>query len=639
MCGLSGIINLNNKPIKNLEQKINLMTKLLNHRGPDYAGKYINKKSSFGFSNNRLAIVSPKENIKLPYSKDGVSFLSYNGEIYNYLELQKFLKKKGINCKTRTDTEVMWHFLKSFLDKKNFQSLNGMWAYAFYNEKSHQLDLGRDLLGERHIFYYLESDNLFFSSEVKPILYVSEKKHQIDELSILESWRYNSCSNGRTLIKNVFKIEPGYNLKISKSKINKFRLQKLDLKKWTNYFQKTKNEKKIYNQFNKLIKQEVSLRIPKDVPFFSTLSGGIDSSIIAYNLRKIKKKIKTIFCYSKNSQIKKNQFEEFSELDLSKIVARKFKLTHKAVNIAHEKKVLSKTKIISQECFEGCIDPGLINFTMMSNYLRSQKIKVGLMSEGPDEFLGGYHTDQEAFKVDNLYSDLKNKKINKKIFKSSFKKLKLRRNKFFNFDYDKFKTRVVHFSNSSQFIDSKLNHSKKFSKLNSFNDVNLRSIKKNSSLSFSQMRALNYAEKTIPDMINMRKDKSMMLNSVEPRFPFLAKNIVEFLISMPDKYRFRKNYGKFFLREYCKKFIDKNVAWYPKKGLGDYTWNYIENFFKKIDAKKVIFNSRLFKKKIFKTGICEAIFGNKLHKANIWTAYVLARTYANLEKINKIKTL
>ena len=63
MCGLSGIINLNNKPIKNLEQKINLMTKLLNHRGPDYAGKYINKKSSFGFSNNRLAILSPKENI------------------------------------------------------------------------------------------------------------------------------------------------------------------------------------------------------------------------------------------------------------------------------------------------------------------------------------------------------------------------------------------------------------------------------------------------------------------------------------------------------------------------------------------------------------------------------------------------
>ena len=153
------------------------------------------------------------------------------------------------------------------------------------------------------------------------------------------------------------------------------------------------------------------------------------------------------------------------------------------------------------------------------------------------------------------------------------------------------------------------------------------------------MRALNYAEKTIPEMINMRKDKSMMLNSVEPRFPFLAKNIVEFLISMPDKYRFRKNYGKFFLREYCKKFIDKNVAWYPKKGLGDYTWNYIENFFKKIDAKKVIFNSSLFKTKIFKNGICEAIFGNKQDKANIWTAYVLARTYANLEKINKTKTL
>ena len=89
MCGISGIINLKNNPIKNIESKIDMMTRLLEHRGPDYSGKYINPNRSFGLSNNRLSIVSPKEKIALPFSADNINYLSFNGEIYNYPEIKK----------------------------------------------------------------------------------------------------------------------------------------------------------------------------------------------------------------------------------------------------------------------------------------------------------------------------------------------------------------------------------------------------------------------------------------------------------------------------------------------------------------------------------------------------------------------
>ena len=94
MCGISGIISLDGKQINNLEKKIKLMTQLLRHRGPDQEGIFISKKRNIGLSNNRLSIVAPKENIDLPFTKNKNEFLSFNGEIYNYLSLKEELEKK-----------------------------------------------------------------------------------------------------------------------------------------------------------------------------------------------------------------------------------------------------------------------------------------------------------------------------------------------------------------------------------------------------------------------------------------------------------------------------------------------------------------------------------------------------------------
>ena len=140
MCGISGIISLDGNKINNLEKRIKLMTDLLHHRGPDGEGFYISPKKNFCLSNNRLSIVSPKESIKLPFTKNENEFLSFNGEIYNYLSLRDDLKDKGINFTTHTDTEVLYEFLK-YYKKNDLEKLNGMWSFAFYNQEKNELFL------------------------------------------------------------------------------------------------------------------------------------------------------------------------------------------------------------------------------------------------------------------------------------------------------------------------------------------------------------------------------------------------------------------------------------------------------------------------------------------------------------------
>ena len=546
--------------------------------------------------------------------------------------------RKDVLFNTETDTEVLFEFLKNY-NCKNLETLNGMWSFAFYDEKNHHLTLSRDLLGERHLFYLVEDNKLYFCSEVKPLLYVSDKIKEFDEKNIIESWKYNSCGPRNTLIKNIYRLEPGTNLEISKSRIKKKQNIKLNIDPWLKFFKKNPGNNEIFDKFDEMIHEEVKLRIPTDVPFYCTLSGGIDSSIITYITKTIEPNFtKSFFIISGPKETKK--YKGYSELNLSNIVAKKFDIEHKIIKLNSKKFNVDNFKKISKNSFEGCIDPIQINFRALSYYLKKKGIKVILMSEGPDEFLSGYTTDIEAAKVDKIYSNLKksHKKFNYSKFKERVKRLNLKRLKDFDISYSPFRSRVVHDITPEVFL-KKIFKKYKNKKFNSYDYLAKKYKKFKKRINYPQIRALNYANKTIPDMINLRKDKSMMANSVEPRFPFLAKNIVEFLIAMPNKFRFKGQYkhGKYFLRKYCEKKISKIVSNYPKRGMGDYVWNADKNIFNILNIEKKVKNSKLFKKPLFKKDAIKEILDKNTHKANLWSAYVLSETYKELLRINRTK--
>ena len=634
MCGVSGILSLNGDSVKFLDKRINLMTQILHHRGPDQQGIYISKKKNFGLSNNRLSIVSPKEKLVLPFTKNNQNFLSFNGEIYNYEELKNLLKNKGVKFITNSDTEVLYEFLGVF-NTENLQKLNGMWSFAYYNEDNHELLLSRDLMGEKHLFYTIQGNELIFSSEVKPILAVSLNTYEFDFDSLITSWKFNSSSPGKTLIKNIFRLKAGNNLKFSSNNIKIFQFQKLQPEKWFDFFGASPPLTLVNKKFEEIFDNEIKLRLPKEVSFHTPLSGGIDSTILASFIKKFEKNFSTFFAISNQGQ-KEDDNKNMSELKSSYYIAKKLGLNHTSINLL-EMNPISELKYAAENSFDGCIDAGVPNYSLLSKYINSLNHKVMMFAEGPDELLGGYLADIDSNVIDNLFASIKHLSSFKYFFKIELiqkiiiKLLKLKKNREFEFNYDPFYTRVNHLVCPNKFLNSIIeNYDMNKHYEYGLIDPIYRHLE--TSLDNSQKRALIYASKTLPDMFNLRTDKAFMTYSVEARLPFQAINLAEFFIAMPKKYRFEGENGKIFLRNYTESKIDKSISKSPKKGFG---FSVAANKKNKtiLNIEDTIMNTDFFSYFPFKKNIKKILLDENTHFGNRWSAYSFIKTFENMKKI------
>ena len=167
MCGICGIFNFNNAPVKFEELKV--MGDTLAHRGPDGEGFWITENENVGLGHRRLAIIDLSEGGKQPMHYGDRYTLDFKGEIYNYIELKSDLEKKGFHFKTSSDTEVL---LALYHHKKEecLNDLDGMFAFAIWDEEAQQLFCARDRFGEKPFFYqYVKNEHFFFASELKAL--------------------------------------------------------------------------------------------------------------------------------------------------------------------------------------------------------------------------------------------------------------------------------------------------------------------------------------------------------------------------------------------------------------------------------------------------------------------------------------
>ena len=379
--------------------------------------------------------------------------------------------------------------------------------------------------------------------------------------------------------------------------------------------------------------------MPKEVIFSTPLSGGIDSTILVNVIKKTIKNLKTFYAISNKGQeeLKDKDRSEMTEVSFSKYLSNKLKTEHETVKINNNFSG-NELKEASKNCFDGCVDFGVVNYSMVSKYVNKKNGKVIMFAEGPDELLGGYHADIDSNKIDNIFFKrkyllffLKNKLVKKLVIKL----LKLKKNIEFEFSYDPFYTRVNHLVCPNKFLDTiverlDLNKLYDYGIIDQdYKDIFLQ-------LDNSQKRALIYATKTLPDMFNLRTDKGFMKYSVEVRLPFQAISLVEFFIAMPKKYRFKKDLGKYYLRKYVKKNIDKLVSKAPKHGMGTAIWQGEEN--KKIlNIEETIRGTNFFSFFPFKKNVKQVLLNKKTHPSNLWTAYALINTFNELNKINEQK--
>lgn len=278
MCGIAGILTKERVEMETLVS----MTDAIKHRGPDGEGQWINDDKSIGLGHRRLSIIDLSSNASQPmHSPDGRYTIVFNGEIYNYLELKAELIKQGVRFFSESDTEVLLQ-LYAAKGKNCLQDIDGMFAFAIWDEHTKQLFCGRDRFGEKPFYYSYKPGNTFvFASEMKSLWKTGTSTALNNKMVYRymndKYYLYNQDDLSQTFYKDIFQIEPGHCITLNEQlQLTKECYWKLDYT-YTNHDISFDDA---VNEFRHLFTTSIERRLRSDVPVGSSLSGGLDSSSI-----------------------------------------------------------------------------------------------------------------------------------------------------------------------------------------------------------------------------------------------------------------------------------------------------------------------------------------------------------------------
>ncbi len=368
MCGVYGIIG---KEAKKFKKNFDLMGDQISHRGPDFSGKYVSNNLLLG--HKRLSILDLSKKSNQPISSFSNRYLiSFNGEIYNYLELIKELglKKTG-------DTRVLVQILEKY-QLKGLSKLRGMFAFAFHDKSKGSTYLVRDRFGIKPLYYLKQSNHLYFSSEIKPLLKISSSINP-EEKIIHDYLNFSLIDHtNKTFFKDIYQLEPGSYLKIDQcgNILKKF--------KWYNLSSKLnikKKNKNLNEQFQSIFEETIKLHLRSDVKVGLSLSGGIDSKIILDEILKnyTNEKLNTYSFYFSE--------EKYSEKkNIKKNIGRNIfhtKLINQNKSILDE---LRKNIIIQEQPFGGVATMAMNN---IFKKVKKDNIKVMITGSGADDIMSG----------------------------------------------------------------------------------------------------------------------------------------------------------------------------------------------------------------------------------------------------------
>ena len=372
MCGIAGIVRYNEDSIKPSE--IEMMTRILSHRGPDGEGFFIHDNIALG--HRRLSIIDLDTGKQPMANEDKTIWITYNGEIYNYIELRQELLLKGHHFSTKSDTEVIIHAYEEW-DVKCLEKLRGMFAFGIVDLKRQNLFLARDHFGIKPLFYRSGEKYTAFASELLALRKVNDSPPLGNIQAIDFFLRYSYIPIPHTIYKNIFKLPPGTFMTITFDGVrtDPVHFNNISFSKNEEYSD-SEWEEKIHNS----IKNSVKAHLVSDVPVGVFLSGGIDSTLIALNVKKILNQPVHAFTICFNEK-------EFSELAYAEFAAKKIGLDlHYEIVTDDALKILPELISHYGEPFG---DSSIIPTWCVSQLAR-KFVPVVLSGDGGDETFAGY---------------------------------------------------------------------------------------------------------------------------------------------------------------------------------------------------------------------------------------------------------
>lgn len=532
MCGICGILDLKDKKRIADRSVIEKMTRKLYHRGPDGVNYYLDKNIAYGFS--RLSIIDLEGGMQPIINEEGSIVLICNGEIFNYIELRQELIDKGHFFKTRTDVEVIIHLYEEYENGSDFLNrLNGQYAFAIYDFKLKRLFCARDHFGIVPFFYTIVDDFFVFASEIKAILEHPMVKREVDLLGLDQILSFPGLLCPRTMYKNVRSLENGHFLIVKKpGGIN-------DIEYWDvvypeiNEMNYHPDELFYVERVAELLTQSVRLRLRADVPVGLYISGGLDSSLIS------------AIAADLTPGEKRHSFSiDFQEKDKSESMFQRSIAGY--IQSIHTEKMFSHSDIVGRlrkaVYHSECPLKETYNTASLalSEIVHEKDLKVVLSGEGADEWFAGY----PGYKFDKFRRMQGESKTGQRACGSKLNK------KVWGDENLEFEVNLYDFGKIKRELYSK-EINEIFDRIDSLQHkiVNMERLRNRDIL--HRRSYLDYKLRLVTHLIADHGDRMSYANSVEGRYPFLDKNLVEFVSKIPPGLK---------LKGFDEKYILKKVA-------------------------------------------------------------------------------
>lgn len=599
MCGISAWIT-KQKYNKNLFIKMN---NKVSHRGPDGEGFFDTQinDTTIALGHRRLSIIDLSDKGKQPMSFDDNLFITYNGEIYNYLEIKEELKKIGFSFNSNTDTEVLLkaysHWGKDCLNK-----FNGMFAFVIFDKKENKLFLARDRFGIKPLYYSLKENDLKIASEIKQFT-VFEDFESVGNIKTIYDFLANRHLDhtNETFFKGINQLLGGEYIELD---LKNFQFKKNKWYKIEDKINLTKNKNSV-QEFKNLFKNTIKLRLRSDVEVGSCLSGGLDSSSIVCIADELLKNKKPYSLQVFNSSFLEKKFDESNYVKTIE-ENRNIKTNY---TYPQGKNFFNKIEKIIYHQDEPIWSSSIYSQEQIFLAANKNKVKVMLDGQGADEIFAGYVSHFYPYYIKELIKKFKFSLLFSEIFKGNYKKRTIKE---------------IGLIMLKLFTKKNITQSKKIFKKDFYfnkNCVNIDSVRD---------KSVYFIKYHLPALLHY-EDRNSMAHSIESRLPFLDYRLVEFGLNLKAEEKIRKGIGKTIIRKAMKNIVPDSIIGRKDK-MGFITpqkkWM-LENIEQLIKAVKNLHSLNLFNDKYLKN------LENKLNKKNfekneimrIYTFYIWTKVF------------
>lgn len=566
MCGIAGY----NTSLSTQSSLPNLSEAVLSmqHRGPDGNGVFVDENHMVGLAHVRLSIIDTTETGAQPmHSLDGSAVLSYNGEIYNFPELREMLEASGHYFIGNSDTEVLLKLLQSE-GLSVLSSLNGMFAFAYFNSNKGEVTLVRDGYGVKPLYYCQTQDSVLFASEIRGLKAMGVELYgpNCEAVGRYLSFLWNPGSD--TAANNIFSVQPGEAITLKNGRI---------LRRW-NWFKSPIFSPLVSSSSdNDLVKQTVDIfraavhrQMIADVPVGAFLSGGLDSSAVVAMAREKSHNIKC-FTIETSGGPEEGMADD---LPYARLVADHLSVPLEVVQVDPEQMAKDLELMVCQ-LEEPIADPACLNTLYISQRARENGIKVLLSGTGGDDLFSGYRRHY-ALTLDERFQQIP--LALRRGIESCSKMLSHSRPgprriaKFLDGFGSDGVTRLINYflwTNRKDVLELFNPEIRAGLKTTQFTQPMQDYVEKhlNTAVPLNSMLALEQrfflAEHNL-----IYTDKMSMAASVEVRVPFLDLDLAAYAASLPVNTKQRKKEGKWILKKAMETYLPHKVIYRPKSGFG-----------------------------------------------------------------------